>query len=229
MMKRRNSNQLQKWYNHVPESMRPKYHNPCIANHGLELPFRMIIVGNSGSGKTTLVLEILHRMKDTFGQVTICCANADEPLYKYLSSKIDPECLSIVEGYENIPDLDSLERGTQHLIVFDDLCLEKDQRRISEYFIRGRKIAGGVSCMYLTQSYFAVPKVIRLQASYIILKKLSSLRDLYLVVTDFNLDKTKEEMLQIYQGCTSDPLSFLLVDINVLPDRRFRRNFCEHL
>lgn len=218
---------LEKWYDHVPESMRPKYHNPAIKNHGITLPFRMIIVGNSGSGKTTLVLELLHRMKDTFGHVTVCCANSDEPLYKYLASKLDAENLTIVEGYENIPDIDSLEKDTQHLIVFDDLCLEKDQRRISEYFIRGRKISGGVSCIYLTQSYFAVPKVIRLQASYIILKKLSSLRDLNLVIKDFNLDKSKEEMLAMYQHCTAEPLSFLMVDINVAPEQRFRKNFLQ--
>jgi predicted ATP-binding protein involved in virulence len=219
--------ELKSWYQLVPKSMKTQYHNPCKSNHGLEIPFRMIIVGNSGSGKTTLVLEILHRMADTFGHITIVTANKDEPLYKFLTSKLKPEELDIREGYENIPKLEDLDRDVQHLVVFDDLVLERRQDSIAQYFIRSRKIAKGVSCMYLTQSYFAVPKVIRLQCSYILLKKLTSTRDLNFVLKDFSLGTSREKLLEIYKYCLEDPKNFMMVDIHAQPEDRFRCNFSE--
>ena len=43
------------------------------------------------------------------------------------------------------------------LIVFDDMIADKI---VSELFIRGRKL--NISIVFITQSYFAVPKDIRL-------------------------------------------------------------------
>jgi GTPase SAR1 family protein len=86
---------LVNWYGTMPKDMIPKYHNPCFEDHKISVPFRGLIVGGSGSGKTTLVLELLHRMYDTFGHVTIYTMNAEEPLYKFLESKIKPQQLTI--------------------------------------------------------------------------------------------------------------------------------------
>ena len=223
--KQKNDNEMKSWYTIIPDSLKTKYHNPCYENHKLEVPFRMMIVGSSGSGKTTLVLEIIHRMNDTFGHITICCANKQEPLYEYLVSKLEPEQLTVVEGYQNIPDLKALDEEVQHLIVFDDLVLERRQDKIEEYYIRSRKIAKGVSCIYLTQSYFAVPKTIRLQCGYILLKKLSSMRDLGFIVNDFNVGIEKEDLFEMYRHATDNQRDFLLVDMVCPPEERFRLNF----
>ncbi|NBP16472.1 ATP-binding cassette domain-containing protein, partial [bacterium] len=145
---------LTDFYKIVPKSMKTEYHNPNFKKHLLTIPFRMLIVGASGSGKSTLVLEILKRAQDTFGNVTLICKNADEPLYKFLRSKIKEDQLQIFEGIDKVPDLESLDKELQHLVIFDDLVLDKDQSKIEQYFIRGRKIAKGVSMVYLTQSYF---------------------------------------------------------------------------
>lgn len=220
---------IKNWYGVLPSSLKPKYHNPCYKSHLLNIPWRMMICGNSGSGKTTLVLEILSRCKDTFGHVTLCTANADEPLYKFLRSKLKPEQISVYEGYEAIPPLDSLDEEVQHLVIFDDLVLERRQDKIETYFIRGRKMAKGCSMIYLTQSYFKTPKTIRLQCNYILLKKLSSTRDLNMMMSDFNLGLEREQLIEIYKYCTRDRSDFMLVDIDVPMEQRFRRNFREIL
>ena len=192
----------------------------------MTLPFRGLVCGNSGSGKSTLVLEVISRMKDTFGKITIVCMNKTEPLYLFLASKLKPdEELTIVEGYDNVPPLESLDPDVQHLVIFDDLVLARKQDKIEDYFIRGRKIAKGVSMLYLTQSYYATPKTIRLQCNYIFLKKLTSTRDLTFVLKDFSLGLSKEELLEIYKICTADHHSFLMVDIHTSEDQRFRKNF----
>jgi ABC-type dipeptide/oligopeptide/nickel transport system ATPase component len=218
---------LVNWYAKIPKGLKTQYENPQYKDHKIDVPFRMVIVGCSGSGKTTLVLELIHRMPNTFGHITVCCMNADEPLYKFLSTKLKPEHLNIVEGYENIPRLEDLDKEIQHLVIFDDLVLEKNQSAIEQYFIRGRKIAKGVSCIYLTQSYYGTPKVIRLQANYILMKKLSSTRDLVMVMKDCSLGLEKDELLQMYKFCTVDHHSFLMIDMQTDPENRFRRNFNE--
>lgn len=221
----KNNNQLINWYQKIPKNMIQQYDNPAYQNHQLKIPFRMLICGSSGSGKTTLILEIIHRMTNTYGHITIITRDSNEPLYNFLRSKIHPEQLQIIEGYDNIPELKTLDPDVQHLIVFDDLVLEKNQSKIEEYFIRSRKIAKGVSCIYLTQSYFAVPKVIRLQCNYIILKKLSSIRDLNMIMSDFNLGISREKLLNIYNTATKNKKDFLLIDIDASPEERYRLNF----
>jgi ABC-type dipeptide/oligopeptide/nickel transport system ATPase component len=221
------TNEVQNWYGHIPDSLKTQYHNPNYNNHLINLPFRLLIVGNSGSGKTTLVLELLHRMDDTFGNIIICTKNADEPLYKFLRTKIKAEQLQVYEGIDNIPDLDSFDPELQHLIVFDDLVLEKDQTTIEQYFIRSRKIAKGVSCIYLTQSYFKTPKTIRLNSNYIILKKLSSTRDLNMIMNDFSLGIEKEVLIKMYKFCTEEKSNFLFIDIDAPLENRFRKNFLD--
>jgi energy-coupling factor transporter ATP-binding protein EcfA2 len=219
------TNEVKPWYSLIPENLKTKYHNPCYDQHKLQVPFRMLICGNSGSGKTTLVLEILHRMDDTFGNVIICTKNAEEPLYKFLRSKIKGEQLQVHEGVENIPNLDEFDSELQHLVIFDDLVLEKHQERIEQYFIRARKIAKGVSCIYLSQNYFATPKTIRVNCSYIILKKLSSTRDLRMIMNDFSLGVDKDTLVDLYKFATQDRSDFLLIDIDTVPEHRFRKNF----
>lgn len=221
------TNDIIPWYAHIPDSLKTQYHNPCFDNHRLQIPFRLLICGNSGSGKSTLCLEIIHRMDNTFGNIIICTKNSQEPLYKFLRSKIDSEQLQIFEGIDNIPPLDSFDSDLQHLICFDDLVLEKNQKSIEEYFIRSRKIAKGISCMYLTQNYFATPKTIRINSNYIILKKLSSTRDLRMIMNDFSLGVDKDTLVDLYKFATKDKDDFLLIDIETVPEHRFRRRFLD--
>lgn len=222
-------------YKSIPKKFIKKYHNPHYEDHKLNHPFRMVIVGASGAGKTQLVVHILSKMRDTFANVYIYTKNKDEPIYQWLEEKI-PSGLVIREGLDEVPTLQKDKNGVikgfdkadeQSLIIFDDLVLEKDQSKIEQMFIRGRKIAGGISIMYLTQSYFKVPKTIRINCTYIILKKLSSTRDLNLILSDYNLGVSKATLLEIYKYCTRIKEEFLLLDLDEVPEHRFRRNLLE--
>lgn len=224
-------------YKHIPKKYIKKYHNPHYDDHKLNHPFRMVIVGASGAGKTQLVVHILSKMRNTFANVYIYTKNKDESIYQWLEEKI-PSGLTIKEGLDEVPNLQKNKNGVvngfekpdeQSLVIFDDLVLEKSQERIEQMFIRGRKIAGGISIMYLTQSYFKVPKTIRINCTYIILKKLASTRDLNLILSDYNLGVSKETMLEIYKYCTREQTNFLLLDLDAVPENRFRHNLLEVL
>lgn len=199
----------------------PKTHNPNFREHGINVPFRMIICGASGSGKTNWLLDLIHRMSSTFTNIIICLRSKDEPLYNYLESKI-PEGLTFyeVQSSNDIPDLDMLEKQT--LIVFDDLVSagKEVQVKIAEYYIRARKKQ--VSCVYLSQSYFAIPKIIRQQANYIVLKKINSSKDLSLILKEFPLDIKLDELKKIYIEASKGIEQFLLIDIN---KNEFKKNW----
>ena len=172
------SNEVVSWYVKIPSNLLTTYHNPSVKQHKMNLPFRCLIVGASGTNKTLNLIELIHRMQDTFGCIHIVCRCRHEPLYDFLATKIPEDQLMFHEGYEATPDINNLNPDIQHLIVWDDLVLERRQDLIEEYFIRGRKVAKGCSLVYISQSYWAVPKIIRLQTSYIFLKKVSSTKDI---------------------------------------------------
>lgn len=212
------------WYSVIPKSLQPKYHNPNFKETGIVIPFRLLIIGQTGSKKTNTLLTLIYKMNDTFGEINIITKDASEPLYTYLKSKIE-EGLTVSEGIENTPSPEDLDEDFQHLIVWDDMCLEKDQKIVDEYMIRGRKVAKGVSCVYISQSYFKIPKTTRLQATYIILKKLSCQRDLSVLLSDFQLSIDKDRLMKLYRECTREPDDFLLIDLHAPVERRFRKNF----
>ena len=68
--------------------------------------------------------------------------------------------------YENIEEYKSNKKW-KLLISFDDMIAnvlsnKTLQRAVTELFIRGRKLS--ISLVFITQSYFAVPKNIRLNS-----------------------------------------------------------------
>lgn len=228
MPKKKITNEIQDWYSNIPKSLLLKSHNPAYDQHKINLPFQMLILGPTGSTKTLTLIELIYRMPDTFAHIHIICRNRDEPLYKYLASKLKPEDLNITEGIDSIPNLDLFDKEQQNLVVFDDLVLEKNQKAISEYWIRSRKL--NVSVIYLSQNFFGTPKPIRVNCSHIIIKKLSSMRDLGMIIKDFSLGQTKEELLAIYNYCTNDDKkNFLMIDIHSPVEKRFRKNLLEIL
>lgn len=214
------------WYATIPKKFLNSSHNPNYHLHGLKIPFRMLITGNSGSGKTSTLLNIIHNMGNTFEQIFIICKSKDEPLYRYLEDKLGDSGLSIVEGIANAPDIEKdLSPDVQSLVVMDDLVGEKNQTILEEYFIRARK--RGASLIYLTQSYYRTPRMIRQNLTYMIIKKVSSLKDLYRILSEYTLGVDKEVLKRIYEDATADKKDFLLIDLDAPDEGKFRKNFTD--
>lgn len=215
------------WYKKIPKKFLLKTHNPHFNLHHIKLPFRMIIAGNSGSGKTQTLLNLLYNMPDTFEKIFIVTKNKDEPLYNYLEDKLKDEGVSIKEGISELPDLDSLDKTQNNLIVLDDLVNEsaKQQRPIADYFIRARK--KNCSLIYISQSFYQVPKLIRDNISYLIIKQVSSMKNLTMICRECSLGIDKKQLKKIYDDATQSKQDFLLIDLEGEPDERFRKNFDE--
>jgi hypothetical protein len=216
-------------YERIPKHLLEKVENPNYDLHHLKLPFRMCVVAPSGSGKTNFLVNLIHLFscgeKGTFSTIHIITRNQDEPLYKWLNSKC--ESIMIKEGLNNTPKLDDFDKETNHLVVWDDLVLSKDLTSVEQYYIRARKL--NVSVIFISQSYFKIPKIIRNNCSYMVLLKLSGNREVNMILSEFGLGITKEQLLALYKYATQEKFSPLLIDMEEDSSRRFRKGLIEVL
>lgn len=200
-------------------------HNPNYEHHKIKVPFRMVIVGSSGAKKTNTLCNLIHAMNGTFEKIEVYTRNRDEPLYNFLSKKIGPD-LTIREGLSELNKVDLNQKYSEklaRLIVFDDLCLEKNQSQIEELYIRGRKL--NISLIYISQKYFNVPLAVRAQTNYIIIKKIADVADLKRIVAGSSLSRDVQTILKIYRYCTADSNGWLLIDLEAPSEDQYRHNF----
>ena len=216
-------------YDRMPKDFLDSVDNPNFELHNLKLPFRMCVVAPSGSGKTNFLVNLLHLFscgsKGTFSTIDIITRNKDEPLYKWITSQC--ESIRINEGLSHTPKLDDFDKTKNHLVVWDDLVLSKDLSMVENYYIRARKL--NCSVIFISQSYFKIPKIIRNNCSYMVLLKLSGNREVNLILSEFGLGVTKEELLDFYEYATKEKFSPLIIDMEESSDKRFRKGLLEIL
>ena len=213
---------IENMYEKIPKDLLDNADNPNFDLHKLKLPFRMCVVAPSGSGKTNFVLNLISifsRGRGSFASVDIITRNKDEPLYKWLVMKCDQ--INIKEGMEAIPPLDKMDKDVNHLVIFDDLVLAKDQSRIENYYIRARKL--NCSVIYLSQSYYRIPKIIRSNCNYMCILKLSGNREVKMILSEFGLGVSKEELLRLYTEATAEKFQPLIIDMDEEAPKRFRK------
>jgi hypothetical protein len=74
-----------------------------------------------------------------------------------------------------------------------------------------------------------VPKIIRLQANYVILRKIQSTRDLNMLLKDTSLGMSSEELIQLYEHCVGNSITdFLFIDLENA-EKPFRKNLNDEI
>ena len=114
------------------------------------------------------------------------------------------------------------------MIVFDDMIADVVSNKklnpiVTQLFIRGRKL--NISIVFSTQSYFAVPKNIRLNSTHYFVTKIPSKRELQQVAFNHSSDIDFQDFMNLYKKCTAEPYSFLFIDTTLASDNslRFRK------
>ena len=215
---------------------------PYIPDH----PYRILIIGGSGSGKTNTLLNLINEQKD-IDKIYLYAKDLNESKYELLiknrensgikhvnDSNAFIECSNTMEEvYENIGNYNP-NRKRKILIVFDDMIADimtnkKFQSLIKELFIRCRKI--NISLVFITQSYFSVPKDVRLNSTHYLIMKINNKRELQNIAINHSADIDYKDFMKIYRECTKEPYSFLTID-TTLPSSnslRFRKNLFDTL
>ena len=133
--------------------------------------------------------------------------------------------------FENTEDYNK-KRKSKVLNVFDDMIShvmsnKKAQRVPKDLFIRWRKL--NISLCFLTQSYFSVPKDVRLNCTHYVIFKLDNERELQNIAINHSGDIDYKDFVNIYRNCTKEPYNFLTIYTKQLDDKRFKKNFNDPL
>ena len=198
-----------------------KEHNlnwPYIPDH----PYRILIIGGSGKGKTNALLNLINNQPD-IDKIYLHAKDPYEDKYQYLINKRervgishlnDPKAFTEYSNdmhnvYKNIdnynPDKEKI------LIVFDDMIGDMISNKklnsiVTEIFIRCRKL--NISLVFISQSYFKVPKDVRLNTTHFFIMKIPNRIELQQIAISHSSDIDFKDFINVYKKCTDKPCSF---------------------
>ena len=210
---------------------------PCIPDH----PYRILTACGSGSGKTNALLNLINNQPD-IDKIYLYAKDPYEAKYQYLINKRGKVGLDhfknprdfieysndMQDVYKNIEDYNPGKKR-KILIVFDDMIADMFNNKklnpvVTELFIRGRKL--NLSIVFVIQSYFKVPKDVRLNSTHFFITKVPNKRELHQIALNHSSDIDFKDSMKIYKKCTAGPYSFLVNDTTLPSDDplRFRKN-----
>ena len=162
---------------------------PYIRDHA----YRIFIKGGSGTGKTNALLNLINNQQDT-DKIYLYAKDPYEDKYQYLINKRervglkhfnDPKAFieysnDMHSVYKNIDNY-NLNKENKILIVFDDMIADMINNKklnsvVTELFIRRRKL--NISLVFISQSYFKVPKDVRNNSTHFFIMKIRNKREL---------------------------------------------------
>ena len=204
-------------------------------------PFRTLIIGPSGSGKTNTLLHLIDKFHP-IDKIYLYAKDTDEEKYQYLINKREQAGIknlndphAVIEYSNDMNDvLEDINkynknRNKKVLIIFDDMIMrsEKFKAIVKELFIRCRKL--NISIVFITQSHFRTPKDARLNNTHYILMKIGNKKELKSIAEENSGNLDFKEFLKIYNHCTRDPYSFMMVDTRPTAHVTFKKNFDESI
>ena len=211
-------------FDDIVNESKTKHKNwPYIPDH----PYRILIIGGSGSGKTNTLLNLINNQPD-IDKIYLYAKDPYEDKYQFLIKKReniglkhfnDPKAFieysnDMHDVYKNI-DHYNPDKENKILIVFDDMIADMINNKklnsiVTELFIRGRKL--NISLVFITQSYFKVPKDVRLNTTHFFIMKIPNKRELQQIAIGHSSNINTTDFIKIYNKCTDKPYSFLVND-----------------
>ena len=134
---------------------------------------------------------------------------------------------------ESIDDYNP-NRKRKILIVFDDMIADimtnkNFQAIIKELFIRCRKL--NTSLVFITKSYFSVPKDVRLSLTHYLIMKINNKKELQNIAINHSAGIGYKDFMKIYRKCTKELYYFLTIDTTLSANDpiKFRKKFVSFL
>ena len=180
-------------------------------------PFRMLIIGPSGSGKTNVLLHLINNFHP-IDKIYLYAKDTDEKKYQYLINKREQV------GIKNLNNPHSfIEYSNDMNDVLEDINNYNKNRDKKVLIIFDDVIADIMRSDFLTQSYFRTPKDARLNSTHYILMKISNKKELKSIAEENSGHLNFKDFLKIYNYCTKEPYSFLMVYTR--PTATFKKSF----
>ena len=205
-----------------------------------QIPFRSVILGPSGSGKTILLQNmILDIYKDCFSRIYIFSPSVDVdatwlPVKKYIESEMkvqhtedepiyfdhyDPEALyKIINTQQKVIEYQKKQNHKKLfsvLIIVDDFAddpkFSRHSKILHALYTRGRH--NSISTITATQKFSSIAPIIRVNATELYVYRLRNYNDLQTFIEEISALIDKKTLLDIYNLATSEPFSFLFVNL----------------
>ena len=205
-----------------------------------QIPFRSVILGPSGSGKTILLQNmILDIYKDCFSRIYIFSPSVDvdatwQPVRKYIESEMkvqhtedepiyfdhyDPEALyKIINTQQKVIEYQKKQNHNKLfsvLIIVDDFAddpkFSRHSKILHALYTRGRH--NSISTITATQKFSSIAPIIRVNATELYVYRLRNYNDLQTFIEEISALIDKKTLLEIYKLSTSEPFSFLYVNL----------------
>ena len=109
-------------------------------------------------------------------------------------------------------------------MIADMIHNKKQNSIVTESFIRRRKL--NISLIFITQSYFKVPKDVKLNTTHFFIAKIPDKRELQQITINHSPDISTKDFTNIYRKCAAEPYYFLVNDTTLVSNNplRFRKN-----
>ena len=112
-------------------------------------------------------------------------------------------------SFDSLPDVDSFDEKSQKLVLIDDMVTVKNQSKIEEFFIRSRK--KNCSIIYLTQSFYRTPKLIRDNCTDFAIFNVGSKRELQEISKTVATRIEYKRFVNLYQECVAKKHGFIFI------------------
>lgn len=239
-MKKKNTDQivLKSFIDIVPRKYIKELQTyPAYDKIHIDLPFSACVIGAKGSGKSTCVLNLVTNMK-CFTKVYLYCKDIHEAIYEYIydiykeaGDKVSKELVIRSDNVNDVPEVEDFDDQETNLVIFDDLMMEtqhkeskEGMKKIQEIYMRARR--KNVSCIFVSQSYYDIPGILRKNADYLFILRINTLQDFNRICNEYKGMKTKEELYKMYLASLKIPNSFFMIDMKSLdPIYRYRLGF----
>lgn len=210
--------------------------NPTYPLTHLKKGKHVMCVGGTGTGKTTALANYIRLSRDEFAHIVICYRDIEEPIYQALEESLGKKGQITFFNLDTLPDSVELaskrENPDDHwLIVFDDVIADmrgnkKHAQKVANYFLAGRKMLQ--TCWFLSQAFHESPKIVRLQLGYLLLLRVNSNQDLRMILRNYALGVSLDQLQTVYDMATAQPMNFLKIDVGTPDmDGKFERNFTD--
>ena len=121
----------------------------------------------------------------------------------------------------NIQIICKILKSATQLIVFDDIIADVISNKklspiLTELFIRREKL--NISTIFTTQTYFKIPKDVRLNSRHFFIRKVKSNQEFQQIACSNSLDFDFKDFMNHYKKYTTKPYSSLVIDTTLASD-----------
>ena len=128
------------------------------------------------------------------------------------------------DAYKDINEY-NIDKERKMLITFDDMISDMASNKkmnpiVTKLFIRGRKLI--ISLAFITQSYFKLPKDVRLNTTHFFIMKIQNNREIQQIAINNSSEIDFKDFIKIYKKCIHESYSYLINDTTLASDNHLR-------